>query len=317
MPERSRSTRTETAGRFRPCPRRHFPRSERSRRTAHSGSRACRAPTAPPSELTEARSPCTTTGPHGRSNRRPRSASTRTKAPWTASCTSSTDCIAVGSYHQAQQGNYSVTLPLIERWNGASWSIQTAGEPPDAALPPGYTYFVFSAVSCTASTACTAVGEYATRAGKSGALVERFDGKRWTFVPVTPGPSTSYNGLTGVSCTTAVTCHTAPVDAQPVPPPTPSAATLAGMPAACVAAPFTARVTGKGLASVRWWLDGRPTHGRTIRRGTRYTAAFALSPGAHQLVARVTFAPSARARPRTLRRTIRGCPREGEDFRRA
>jgi hypothetical protein len=63
------------------------------------------------------------------------------------SCPSATSCTAVGSRHTNAHG----IVPLIENWNGQRWSIEA---PPI----PGLGHASLNDVSCTAPTACTAVG---------------------------------------------------------------------------------------------------------------------------------------------------------------
>jgi hypothetical protein len=60
------------------------------------------------------------------------------------SCLSATLCVAVG--YSTAGGEYQ---PLVEGWNGSSWSIIPSADP-----TPSYLY----GVSCTSSTSCTAVG---------------------------------------------------------------------------------------------------------------------------------------------------------------
>ncbi len=69
------------------------------------------------------------------------------------SCTSSSACTAVGQ-HSDPQDYYGPVPPLVETWDGTSWTVRAA---PD---PPGSQGASFDAVSCTSSNACTAVGHY-------------------------------------------------------------------------------------------------------------------------------------------------------------
>jgi hypothetical protein len=106
------------------------------------------------------------------------------------SCTSASACIAVGasglSTHEAPAG----LRTLVERWDGRSWSIQ-----PTVSMRGG----LFSGVSCTSATACTAVGQ-----GRGRPLVERWDGRTWSIQPT---PSTRGRSLlAGVSCTSPRAC---------------------------------------------------------------------------------------------------------------
>lgn len=92
------------------------------------------------------------------------------------SCTSATNCVAVG------------TNRLVETWNGSKWTIQSTPN-----LSAGH----FTDVSCTASTACTAVGNIA----KAG-FAARWNGVEWSL---------QTSGLPGklgsVSCGSATSCE--------------------------------------------------------------------------------------------------------------
>jgi hypothetical protein len=61
------------------------------------------------------------------------------------SCTDSRACTAVGDTY----GGPGTGQPLVERWDGTSWSLERTPNAPGNFL---------SAVSCTSSTICTAVG---------------------------------------------------------------------------------------------------------------------------------------------------------------
>ncbi|MDQ1455030.1 MAG: hypothetical protein QOH28_650 [Actinomycetota bacterium] len=98
------------------------------------------------------------------------------------SCTSSTNCFAVG---------YSGSGTLIERWNGISWAIVPSPNPPGALYD----------VSCTSATNCFAVGSSA-----SGTLVERWNGTSWAIVPSPKPTGTGGSELYGVSCTSSTNC---------------------------------------------------------------------------------------------------------------
>lgn len=84
-------------------------------------------------------------------------------------------------------------------------------------------------------------------------------------------------------------------------------ARLAATPVRCVQGDLTAQVTGHGIASVKWSLNGRPIKGHTERSQTRYAAPVKLSPGLHRLTAKVTFVASSHVRARTFHRTVLGC----------
>jgi hypothetical protein len=108
------------------------------------------------------------------------------------SCTSASDCIAVGWIMNPVTG---VNTTLAEHWNGLTWTIQRTPEFADD--PAG----AFGAVSCHSTTACTAVG------GHNGQpLVERWNGSSWT-IQATP-TLTNVMGVfaSGVSCATPSRC---------------------------------------------------------------------------------------------------------------
>jgi hypothetical protein len=87
---------------------------------------------------------------------------------------------------------------LAERWNGSSWAIQPT--PTHA----GATNIYLRGVSCTAATACTAVGQdYSS--GYSLTLAERWNGASWVIQP-TPNPANALSVLSSVSCTAATAC---------------------------------------------------------------------------------------------------------------
>ncbi len=104
------------------------------------------------------------------------------------SCTSATECTAVGSYAVA-----GVDRTLVERLSDHGWQIQPSpnfGDGENSAL---------TGVSCTAATVCTAVGEYA------GAIAERENGGPWTLQP-TPPTSIVGGQFFSVSCPSASFC---------------------------------------------------------------------------------------------------------------
>ena len=104
------------------------------------------------------------------------------------SCTSPTACTAVGESASAHR-----TTPLVERWNGTTWSIERAtGES-------------LVSVSCTSGLACTAVGS----AGDE-TLGEGWNGGSWSVQP-NPHPRrfggpNGDNELSSVSCASRDAC---------------------------------------------------------------------------------------------------------------
>ena len=114
------------------------------------------------------------------------------------SCASTTACTAVGLIIKGNLGQIEETF--AERWNGTSWSIQTTPSLPSSGNGQ------LSGVSCTSTTACTAVGSFATSTANGMTLAERWNGTSWS-IQSTPNPSSIYiAALRGVSCTSAAVC---------------------------------------------------------------------------------------------------------------
>ncbi len=110
------------------------------------------------------------------------------------SCPSAVACTAVGSY--TNSGGATVTL--AERWNGTSWTPEQTVDPASATTDQ------LSGVSCTSSTACTAVGS--ANAGAGQVLAEHWNGTKWA-VQATPDPAGAQgSALLGVSCFSATAC---------------------------------------------------------------------------------------------------------------
>ena len=211
------------------------------------------------------------------------------------SCTSPSACIAVGSSF-----NPALTdeTPLIERWNGIRWSVQTT---PDPGAEPSE----LNGVSCTSNRACIAVG--GTDANDSPQpLVERWGGASWSIERV---PRADGAALQAVSCASNVVCTalgTIPGEVVAVQS-APASAKLSGIPVPCAGRPFTLHLNGVGISSVGWSLDGKRIQGRIVDRGRRYVASVRLSPGTHKLDVKVKFEASSQAHPLAFRRIARGC----------
>jgi hypothetical protein len=80
------------------------------------------------------------------------------------SCTAATACTAVGDYTNSS----GTQLTLAERWNGSRWKIQPTPN------PAGATFSGLFGVSCTAATACTAVGDGDYSSSTQVTLAERY-----------------------------------------------------------------------------------------------------------------------------------------------
>ena len=94
------------------------------------------------------------------------------------SCSSSTFCLAVGSYNaDYEDANGVVPLkPLALVLDGTRWSFQSIP------APGGATANVLNGISCTSATACTAVGAYTLTGSRPNLpLNEAWDGSNWTI----------------------------------------------------------------------------------------------------------------------------------------
>ena len=123
------------------------------------------------------------------------------------SCTSTSSCWAVGSYHNAAEGGRK---NLGTRWNGSSWTPGT--------LPtPGGAVGAFSeAVSCGSATSCIAVGGWRDSEGVEKPLAARWNGTSWSQINPTLPSGVLEAQLTDVSCASADECAAvgAHVDAE-------------------------------------------------------------------------------------------------------
>ncbi len=117
-------------------------------------------------------------------------------------CVSSTDCWAVGFDYDNSHGN-GIYRPLIERWDGLSWSVV-----PSADLGTNAIAYLHG-ITCISSAQCWAVGFYAEAPGPPNwyrTLVERWDGNTWTIVPSPNFNETQNHALFDVTCTSVTDC---------------------------------------------------------------------------------------------------------------
>jgi len=107
------------------------------------------------------------------------------------SCRSAVTCQAVGYTTGSQQTKAA-------RWNGRTWSKVSTPSTAPGYGPSG----ILSAVSCSRPSSCFGAGAY--RYPSSGALVERWNGTRWSVVNGPRGARDSW--LHGISCTAPSSC---------------------------------------------------------------------------------------------------------------
>jgi hypothetical protein len=128
------------------------------------------------------------------------------------SCANSTFCVGVGDYQGLFNGQF-LGGTLAEAWSGSSWGQLDTPNP----VMPGFNVGFqssFSAVSCTSSTFCVAVGNSSV-----GELVytlaEVWNGSIWS-IQATPDP-VDPSELSGVSCTSPTFCMAIGTDARSQP----------------------------------------------------------------------------------------------------
>jgi hypothetical protein len=112
------------------------------------------------------------------------------------SCTSATNCVAVG-YDSGASGFMQT---VVETWNGAAWSLVPSPDPSGGSVLAG--------VSCATAASCVAVGSTQNVSGGTATLIESLSGGTWSIVP-SPNPTTGSNGtdeLVSVDCTAATAC---------------------------------------------------------------------------------------------------------------
>lgn len=123
------------------------------------------------------------------------------------SCSSARACIAVGDYDVWSSHGFTLA-PLAERWNGRRWTIEAPPRPVRA------TYSTLHGVSCSSPYACIAVGYYFTRSAQL-ALVEGWNGRRWTIESVPRPARATDSSFGGVSCSSRNACTAVGFYARP------------------------------------------------------------------------------------------------------
>jgi len=127
----------------------------------------------------------------------PNTSSTARNSLSGVTCTSASDCWAVGDAFVS-----GVDQTLVEHWDGSSWAIVSS---PDT----NSTYANnLSGVTCISASDCWAVG-YAFNAGANGAaqtLTEHWDGSSWVIVNSQSTDPTQDNYLASVTCPSASQC---------------------------------------------------------------------------------------------------------------
>jgi hypothetical protein len=129
----------------------------------------------------------------------PNSSTTEYNVLASVTCTSESQCWAVGNY--ALNNTYLQTL--IERWNGTAWTIVSS---PNTSATE---YNLLSVVTCVSASQCWAVGySYHYDASLNEidqTLIEQWNGSAWSIV-TSPNRPTRANGFYGAACVSASQC---------------------------------------------------------------------------------------------------------------
>jgi hypothetical protein len=111
-------------------------------------------------------------------------------------CTGAKACEAVGIYDYADvdQGVFAFG------WDGTSWTQQ------DQPNPGGSDFNTEGSVSCSAASACGAVGTRVDGSGRIRALAERWNGTKWAQQQIPNHRGSAISETFGVSCAGATAC---------------------------------------------------------------------------------------------------------------
>lgn len=102
-------------------------------------------------------------------------------------------CVATGIYtNSAGKGT-----PLVERWNGTSWSQMSP------ALPGTLVSGAISDVYCFSGSECYVVGNYTNGEGIHQPLIDEWNGISWNIFTT---PEAKEGALVGISCTSFTQC---------------------------------------------------------------------------------------------------------------
>ncbi len=115
------------------------------------------------------------------------------------SCVSATVCTAVGD-KEVYSGETRSEQTVAERWDGSAWLVQSTPNPASNSLD-------IADVSCTKSTACTAVGSYWEAPGVERPMAMGWDGTVWTMQSPPSTASDRKDRLHAVSCVISRGCE--------------------------------------------------------------------------------------------------------------
>ncbi|HYK30792.1 MAG TPA: hypothetical protein VEV63_02485 [Streptosporangiaceae bacterium] len=113
------------------------------------------------------------------------------------SCATPASCLFVGDHSASPQG---AETNLAEAWNGSSWRIVTA------ANPPGFTFSLLTDVACPTVSFCLAVGQAGSgRNGRDTAYTWK-NGRTWRRIAVPEPRHSRSSALSGLACFNASNC---------------------------------------------------------------------------------------------------------------
>jgi hypothetical protein len=114
------------------------------------------------------------------------------------SCTDASDCTAAGFWND----DHGVVRALVERWDGAAWTMQPAAEPAESQFDE------LEGVSCSAPTACTSVGYWSpsVNGAPDHPMAERWNGSNWQLQSTPEPPGSTSAALNGVACSAPGVC---------------------------------------------------------------------------------------------------------------
>ena len=121
-------------------------------------------------------------------------------------CTSSSDCWAVGDFHDDGNIQGDNFPSKIEHWDGTAWTVVTSPTAPSITGPVAN---YLNAVTCVSASDCWAVGQYNAVGGRVGEfqpLIEHWDGTAWNIVTSPSANTSDGNYLNGVTCTSQSDC---------------------------------------------------------------------------------------------------------------
>lgn len=127
----------------------------------------------------------------------PRRAGSTDGELFAVSCSSASFCIAVGSWGQGVEGEGSLGYPLLQQWDGTTWHSVNTPQPE----APGSV--ALGSVSCTSSTACTAVGTYESN---HHSYAIRWNGTSWSLQENPKNAEVVIGGTSDVDCVSSTKC---------------------------------------------------------------------------------------------------------------